>query len=635
MVLARRFAKEKAPGVRMAWGGDEGMAAIAKSKDPVFRHVGFSSDGGDLIACTNTKAFRFGVSGMASDSQPWSAVLPTRGRPIASLLPGAYPWMMLTAEGNEVELCQIKHGDDSPAMSISVPQGFTAHWGQATVTCAAFSADGSLVVTCDDTGKVIIWDYQGDPVPPSDPHHQAATLVVEGTALKPNKPLTYELRPDSSDDDLYGSDSDESSKGDGPLKVVLADPARDLQQKLKGSEEGAVLGFLRAPDIPSPLKAAAEQSDAPGPYRPDLLSPIAPQAIQHSDTLKQLGKVTGDVIWHAKTGVLYSTCGTLVAVEDVKTGKKIPVIGHDHPITTMALDNSGRLLATGGEAQASSLLVWEKTPSSSSHAFRLLFDLPANSSVGVHAVRFTPDSKYLVALGKWIADENSQAIHVYNVTSSGGGGIKCSAVVTQPLHSLATLDGTRGGFEVTFATCGNFGTTIWSCDSEGVGDGELMIIGQRDVCASETSVLVLVGDAYLATFSEDFGAVVAFLWASVGDDEAPQLLRWPISSHCVTSMHGTPGGKLLVAGVSKSDGESGSGGQITVFDVNDCGMHPIKGATVQLGQGMVPSSMSWSPQAECGIVSGQDGSTWFVQRGLGRGPHQMCCLHESFEEELS
>lgn len=110
------------------------------------------------------------------------------------------------------------------------------------------------------------------------------------------------------------------------------------------------------------------------------------------------GNARSNILWHPETGLFMYTCGCVLIIEDLNSGKQCLLPKHTEEISTLALQNDGQVVATGGSLNVATnygeICVWNVRHGSCQKVLNV-------HHCSVIALQFSRDDRYLVSLGNY------------------------------------------------------------------------------------------------------------------------------------------------------------------------------------------------------------------------------------------
>jgi WD40 repeat protein len=375
-------------------------------------------------------------------------------------------------------------------------QSFVGH--PSAVTCVQFTADKKQVVSAGVGYGILVWDLMADA---AEDLSDFVDRLIEQRAAEmqaTDAKMAAELAEDSTPEfpQLFsvgggaGGPSTEASFIDSirKLNVPAADPdASDL------SSEYDTAPVNNRADEPSPLArvrerahnldisltmtpaAPARESEQGGQgrgllplihYRSRRLQPLRAErkfvAPEHEAGLKIVQMVglnaegRGSLAWHPASGVLATGVGSTVMVEQLETGAKRFLQGHDTDISCLALSLDGSMLASArGSADAAvpPVVVW----AIDSAKPEPLLQLNCHHE-GVQCLAWSDDGRYLLSVGNYLDGK-------MGILSTDTREMLLTTDLLHPVHAAVF---SPGGREVV--TAGHLYVTFWRFKADGAGN---------------------------------------------------------------------------------------------------------------------------------------------------------------------
>jgi WD40 repeat protein len=536
------------------------------------------------------------------------------------------------------------------------------HGHKGAVTSAAFSPDGTTLVTGGEDGNLNFWDPltlepKGDPVAAHDDHVRCLVFSSDGKTLA-------------------------SGGGDGFVHLWAVAGRRQLPEPFS-DRHNAVMSLAFSPD--DRLLAVGSQDFSDSAYVWDLHAgqrlepaiptevPVVSVAFSPDGTLLALGDVRGRVVlWdlaaarpageplqtHAsyafETSVVFSPNGKTLAVGswhfpsvvlwDVSSRRQLgdPLIGHTQPVASIAFSPDGSTLATG--AGDGKVVLWSTTT-------RQPLGQPLTGvTAGVGNVAFSPDgrllastagdsallwdlmagprlAKPLVAAGPGDATLTSSALSPDGTTEAVGdadGMVRLWDVATRQPGGDPVQVHTSAVSSMAFADDGATLATF------GLPDGDLRRwnpLGARSPGDPQHVLSIAPGDdEAFAVFSPD-GAMLAIAncagdfsakggcrktQITVVDAATGQLLGPPLLSPTekLTRIAFSPDGALLAASNASMGGHEGA----NLVVLWRLGADPASFDLIQPGTGFPPNSLENNTTA---MVFSPDGKV--LAAGISQG----------------
>ena len=191
--------------------------------------------------------------------------------------------------------------------------------------------------------------------------------------------------------------------------------------------------MAKSPEKVEPLEPEAELSPLPLPAVHWTMTHSDELAASEADpecitTIGFNGGAHDNVVWSPQNGFFAYSSGNNVVIEDLETKAQDTLVMHTQPISTMAINSSATLLASGsGGLEAASgkapVYIWDLTTK------KCIQDLVHHKS-GVQAMAFSDDDLFLVTIGA----APDSCIVAWQVRT---GELTAISVTKSPIHSIA------------------------------------------------------------------------------------------------------------------------------------------------------------------------------------------------------
>jgi WD40 repeat protein len=556
MEVRRRYGRER----KNSTAAEE----LRENNPGALQNVQFSNDGQNLLVSSRTKLMRIAFG--SPMTPPWSSPLPFSMSKMSLSATSHRVWGILGCpeatmsdsepEGRLLCLCHIQQSDVDASMAISLPQVLDGH--SAPVTTVAFTQDGLHIVTADADGTIFFWNRH------APQRRQSSDAAEKQRRFSQLSQLLEEV------------------KSDAMISVAAA-----------RAEE------VKPPTVDSTALHVEEEA-----------LEYLPESVEESDVAASPGPALL-LTWSSSGGVVVWGSKMDAIVLDLESGERYRLRGHSCPVTSLALDSDGLVLATG--ALYDSTIIWRKEARTG--AWGLALRLTGGG--GARSLAFTEDGEQLIVLGCPTPD--GQQLSICNATT----GITTFSRILTPEETsfgICTFDGSGASFDITFAVVGAAGLTVWgSLENEyfALGTAHNMCPPSSDASGDDT-LIVTAGDGLASSdryclVAGSGGKIMSFEWATVADDQGHDVKSWEAfegqAQAKMSCMAGCSSGNVICAA------ENGLLSCWHMKHASGLAQHHI---TVDLAPhlgGAKPASLVWAPGGLEGLLGTDDGSVWYV--GLG------------------